>query len=172
MRFFLPGFLLALWLLAWGEVSVGNVVSGIALIVVLLLAFPTTRHGGPRVRVHPIAMTRLVAYVLAQLVVSNVLVAREIVSRRSRVRTGVVGYRVQQPSDLTLTLMSNILALAPGTMPVDVTLDPPMLYVHFLLLSDVEDARRRIGRLETLVAAAVGWRSTTAHDRAVRGDES
>ena len=110
-------------------------------------------------RVHPIALARLVGYVIAQLVVSNVLVAREIVSRRSRVRTGVVGYRVQQPSDLTLTLMSNILALSPGTMPVDVTHDPPMLYVHFLLLSDVEDARRTIGRLERLVVAAVWTQS-------------
>jgi multicomponent Na+:H+ antiporter subunit E len=88
--------------------------------------------------------------------VSSALVAREIVSPRSRVRTGVVAYRVQQPSDLTLTLMSNILALAPGTMPVDVTHEPPVLYVHFLLLSDVEDARRRMLRLERLVVDAVG----------------
>jgi multicomponent Na+:H+ antiporter subunit E len=159
MRLFLPGVLLGLWLLAWGEISVANVVSGIVLIAVLMLAFPSTRHRGARVRVHPIALARLVGYVIAQLAVSNVLVAREIVSRRSRVRTGVVGYRVQQPSDLTLTLMSNILALAPGTMPVDVTHDPPMLYVHFLLLSDVEDARRRIGRLERLVVAAVWTQS-------------
>ena len=161
MKLGLGAFLLALWLLAWGEISVANVVSGIALIVVLMLAFPSPRNRVPRVRVHPIAMARLVAYVTGQLVVSNVLVAREIVSRRSRIRTGVVGYRVQQPSDLTVTLMSNILALAPGTMPVDVTHDPPTLYVHFLLLSDVEDARRRMARLETLVVAALGTRAET-----------
>ena len=156
MKIFLPGFLLALWLLAWGEISVANVISGIALIAVLMLAFPSGPRRGARVRVHPIALARLLTYVIAQLAVSNVLVAREIVSRRSRVRTGVVGYRGQHPSDLTLTLIANILALAPGTMPVDVTHDPPVLYVHFLLLSDVEDARRMIGRLETLVVAAVG----------------
>ena len=107
---------------------------------------------------HPIAFVRFAAYVLGQLAVSNLLVAREIVSRRSRVRTGVVGYRVQQPSALTLTLMSNILALAPGTMPVDVTEEPPMLYVHFLLLSDVDAARRTMARLEQHIVAAIETR--------------
>jgi multicomponent Na+:H+ antiporter subunit E len=172
MRFFLPGMLLGLWLLAWGEVSVGNIVSGIVLIAVLMLAFPTARRVGARVRVHPIALLRLVGYVLAQLAVSNVLVAREIVSRRSRVRTGVVGYRVEQPSDLTLTLMSNIIALAPGTMTVDVTDDPPVIYVHFLLLSDVETARRTLRRLERLVVGAVETTGTSAGDPTAKGTES
>jgi len=155
MRLFLPGVLLGLWLLAWGDVSVANVVGGVLLIGVLMLTFPATRGIGARVRVHPIGLVRLAAYVLAQLAVSNVLVAREIVSRRSRVRTGVVAYRVQQPSDLTLTLMANILALSPGTMPVDVTQDPPVLSVHFLLLSDVDAARKTMARLETLIVAAL-----------------
>ena len=159
MKRFLPVALLGLWLLAWGTVSVANVVSGIILIAVLMLAFPSARARGPRVRVHPIALVRLVAYVLAQLAVSNVLVAREIVSRRSRVRTGVVRYRVQQPSDLTMTLMANILALAPGTMPVDVTQDPPILDVHFLLLSDVDAARRTMARLESHIVAAIETRA-------------
>ena len=172
MKLYLPLFLLALWLLAWGEVSVANVVSGIVLIVILMLAFPTGPHRGARVRVRPIALVRLLAFVLTQLAVSNVLVAREIVSRRSRVRTGVVAYRVRQPSDLTLTLMSNILALAPGTMPVDVVHDPPVLYVHFLLLSDVEDARRRMAQLERLVVAVVGTGSRSPHDVAAKGDEA
>jgi multicomponent Na+:H+ antiporter subunit E len=165
VRFFLPVVLLGLWLLAWGDLSVANVVSGIVLVAVLMLAFPATRGSRARVRVHPIGLARLVAYVLTQLAVSNVLVAREIVSRRSRVRTGVVGYRVQQPSDLTLTLMSNILALAPRTMPVDVTRDPPVVYVHFLLLSDIAAARRTMARLETLIVAAL----ETQPDESTRG---
>lgn len=156
MRLPLALVLLALWLLAWGEVTVGNVVSGVLLVALLGFTFPPGRDTGPRGRVHPVALVRLVGYVLVQLVVSSALVAREIVSRRSHVRTGVIAYRVEQPSDLTMTVMANILALAPGTMPVDVVHEPPTLYVHFLLLSDVEDARRTIGRLERLVVAAVG----------------
>lgn len=167
MKRFLPLLLLGLWLLAWGEVTVANVASGIALIVVLFLVFPAGR-GTTRARVRPVGLARLVGYVIAQLVVSNVLVAREIMSRRSRVRTGVVEYRLRQPSDLTITLVSNILALTPGTMPVDVTPDPPVIRVHFLLLYDLEVARRSIGRLEELVVAAVESRPDPASNGPTR----
>ena len=163
MKRFLPLVLLGLWLLAWGEVTVANVLSGIALIVVLFLVFPSGRDTA-RARVRPIGVVRLVGYVVGQLAVSNVLVAREIVTRRSRVRTGVIDYELRQPTDLTITLVANILALTPGTMPVDVTHDPPTIRVHFLLLYDLEVARRSIGRLEDLVVAAVQPRPPTPHE--------
>jgi multisubunit Na+/H+ antiporter MnhE subunit len=170
VKIFLPGFLLALWLLAWGEVSVGNVVSGIALIVVLFLAFPAAPRR-ERVRVHPIAMARLLWFVVGQIVVSNVLVAREILGRPARIQIGVIAYPVQHPSALTLTLMSNILALAPGMLPVDVTDDPPVIYVHFLLLSHVDAVRSSVARLETLVVAAVETRPTSDRDALTDGRE-
>jgi multicomponent Na+:H+ antiporter subunit E len=156
LTIFVPALLVALWLLAWGHITVANVVSGIAVAAVLLIAFPSDRRGRPRIRVHLLAVGRLLLYVMGQLVISNVLVAREILSRRSRIRTGVIAYRVEHPSDAVLTLIVNIVALSPGTMTVDVTRDPPIIYVHFLLLSDVDEARRAIARLERLVFAAIG----------------
>ena len=156
MSVFVFGLLVALWLLAWGDVSVANIVSGIALAAVLLLTFPAARRARPHGRVHVLALGRFVGYVLVQLVISNILVAREILSRRSRIRTGVIAYHVQHPSDLVLTLIPNVIALSPGTMAVDATHDPATIYVHFLLLSDVDEARLRIARLESLIVAAVG----------------
>jgi multicomponent Na+:H+ antiporter subunit E len=147
--------LVVLWLLAWGDVSVANVLSGVVLAAALLVAFPPDE--GPALgRVRLIGLVRLVTYVAAQLVTSNYLVAREIVSRRSRVRAGVLAYELQQPSDQVLTLMANVMALTPGTMTVEATSDPAVLYVHFLLLDDVDKARRLVGRLEELAAATVG----------------
>jgi multicomponent Na+:H+ antiporter subunit E len=156
MTIFLGVLLVALWLLAWGEVTLANIVSGIAVAAALIIAFPPGRRGQPRHRIRPVAVARLLLYVLGQLAISNVLVAREVLSRRSRIRTGVIGYRAQYPSDVVLTLIANVIALTPGTMTVDVTRDPPRIYVHFLLLSDVNEARRAIARLERLVVAAVG----------------
>ena len=135
MTIFLPLLLVGLWLLAWGDITVANIVSGLAVAAALLVAFPPGRPGRPRSRIHLFAVGRLLLYVLGQLVVSNVLVAREILSRRSRIRTGVIAHRVQHPSDAGLTLIANVIALTPGTMTVDVTRDPPIIYVHFILLS-------------------------------------
>jgi multicomponent Na+:H+ antiporter subunit E len=148
--------LLLLWLLAWGEASVGNVVSGVLLAVALLAAFPARRRaaGGPRVS--PLGALRLGLHVIGQLVPSNVLVAREVVARHSRIRAGVLAYPLHHQSDELLSLISNVIALTPGTMTVEATRDPATLYVHFLLLDDLERARRTVARLEELAVAALG----------------
>jgi multicomponent Na+:H+ antiporter subunit E len=147
--------LVALWLLAWGEASVANVVSGVLVAGALLVAFPPdARRAGGRVRL--LGALRLGAFVARQLVTSNYLVAREILGWTSSVRTGVLAYDVQRPSDQVVTLMANVIALTPGTMTVEATRDPAVLYVHFLLLDDVAGARRAISRLEELAVATIG----------------
>ena len=148
--------LVAFWLLAWGEASVANVASGLVVATVLLVAFPPHRRATAGSGFSPLGVARLVLYVLGQLVPSNVLVAREILSRRSRIRTGVLAYPLQHPSEEVLSLMAHVIALTPGTMTVEATRDPAVLYVHFLLLQDVERARRTVARLERLAVAALG----------------
>jgi multisubunit Na+/H+ antiporter MnhE subunit len=51
--------------------------------------------------------------------------------------------------------MSSVIALSPGTMTVDVDPDSTRIYVHFLLLRDVEAARASLVRLERLAAGAI-----------------
>lgn len=148
--------LIALWLLAWGEASTANLASGLAVAAALLVASPPARHSGPPLRIRPLGVVRLLLYIARQLVTSNYLVAREIISRRSSIRTGVLAYPVQHPSDEVVTLIANVLALTPGTMTVEATRKPAVIYVHFLLLDDVHEARRAIARLERLVVQAVG----------------
>lgn len=148
--------LIVFWLLAWGEVSAANVASGIVVAAGLLVAFPPHRRAVSGPSISPLGATRLVLYVLGQLVPSNVLVTREILSRRTRMRTGVLAYPLEQRSDAVLSLMAHVIALTPGTMTVEATSDPPVLYVHFLLLDDVAEARRGLARLERLAVAALG----------------
>ena len=148
--------LVGFWLLAWGEVSVANVVSGSLLAAALLVAFPFRRRSTTAPRVRLAGGARLLLYVLGQLVPSNVLVTREVLSRRSRIRTGVLAYPLQHPSDEVLSLMAHVIALTPGTMTVEVTREPAVLYVHFLLLDDVEQARRTLVRLESLAVGVFG----------------
>lgn len=156
--------LVVLWLLAWGELSVANVVSGAVVAAALLIAFPPrVRRGTARIR--PLGAVRLGLYVARQLVTSNLLVAREIVSPRSNVRTGVLAYEVRRPSDEVVTLMANVMALTPGTMTVEATREPAVLHVHFLLLADVDAARRTIARLEDVVVGAVGDRPAEGGSR-------
>jgi multicomponent Na+:H+ antiporter subunit E len=157
--------LVSFWMLAWGEVSVANAASGIAVAAGLLIAFPPHRQTVPGRSISPLGTARLVLYVLVQLIPSNVLVTREILSRRSRIRAGVLAYPLQERSDAVLSLMAHVIGLTPGTMTVEATTDPPVLYVHFLLLDDVAEARRTLARLERLTVAALG-RPTMRSDEA------
>jgi len=146
--------LTALWLMAWGDFSVGSVLGGLAVATVLLVSFPLDTSSPP-VRIRPLGVLRLLGYIAVQLVTSNVLVARQILSRDARVRAGVLAYDLGRPSDEVITLMANVIGLTPGTMTVEATQDPHRIYVHFLLLDDPDIARRGLERLERLVVGAI-----------------
>lgn len=145
--------LVVLWLLLWGDLSVANVASGVLVALGLLVVFPLappatgTHHG-----VRPVAVARLVAYFAFELVISNLVVTRVILSRRPRTRTGVVACPLRTTSDRIVTVLCNVIALSPGTMMVDVSDD--VIYVHALLLRDLDKARQDVDRLQTLLLAA------------------
>jgi multicomponent Na+:H+ antiporter subunit E len=147
--------LIALWLLAWGEITLANLISGIAVATALLVVFPPGRPAGVRLGLRPVGAARLAWYVAVQLLTSNLVMAREVVRRRPTVHPGVLAHRLRWPSEEIVTLMSSVIALSPGTMTVDVDPDSTRIYVHFLLLRDVEAARASLVRLERLAAGAI-----------------
>jgi multicomponent Na+:H+ antiporter subunit E len=152
------GLLVALWLLAWGDVSVANVLSGGAVAIALLAAFPARRRRDGTVRLSPRGSARLGAHVVGQLVRSNLVMARQILRPPGVVAPAVLAHRLGHPTDEVITLMSSIIALSPGTMTVDVAPDASTIYVHFFHLDDLAAARRSIAELERLVVGAVARR--------------
>jgi multicomponent Na+:H+ antiporter subunit E len=148
--------LVALWLLAWGDITLGNLISGVVVATAVLAAFPTGHRTAAEMRVRPLGAVRLGGYVVAQLVLSNVTMAREIVRRTPRAQPGVLAHRLGRPSEEVVTLMTSIIALSPGTMTVDVALDSSVIYVHFFLLEDPVAARTALARLERLTVGALG----------------
>jgi multicomponent Na+:H+ antiporter subunit E len=147
--------LVVLWLLAWGNISVANVVSGIAVASLLLLAFPPSRRAGRSFRVSGPGAARFAGYIARQLVTSNIVMIREILRPRLAVLPGVLAHRLQQPSEEIVTVMTSVIALSPGTMTVDVDPDASTIYVHFLFLRDIEAARASLVRLENLTRQAI-----------------
>jgi multisubunit Na+/H+ antiporter MnhE subunit len=150
--------LTGVWLLLWDRITVANAVAGVLVACVVLIVFPTARRvrdARPTV-IRPLHVLVLAGYIARQLVVSNWLVAREILSRRSHIRTGIVACRLHTDTPGLVTLLANIVALSPGTMTVDARAEPPTLYVHVLMLRDVLGAKRDVAHLEHLVLRAFG----------------
>jgi multicomponent Na+:H+ antiporter subunit E len=149
--------LAAIWVLMWGSASPANVLSGLAIGTLLVLVVPGLRRRRTgRTRVRPVAIARLVGYMVVTTIRSNAELTREVLSPRARLRTAIVGVPLPGCSDEVLTLMTNLLAISPGTMPIELRTNPVVLYVHILHLTDVERVRREILRLTDLAVRAFG----------------
>jgi multicomponent Na+:H+ antiporter subunit E len=148
--------LVALWQLLWRDVSVANLASG----VVAAGLVTTVRPGGPSLaaghRVRPLHLLSFLSYFAWLLVVSNLVVAREVVTRRDHIRSGIVAVPLGDSSELVTTVLADAITLTPGTLSVDVRHAPPRLFVHVLHVRDVEGVRRDILRLQRLVLRAMG----------------
>jgi multicomponent Na+:H+ antiporter subunit E len=164
------GYVVALaliWVLLWGSASPANVLSGLAIGVALVLLVPGLRpRGGGRYRIRPLAILRLVGHMLVVTVRSNAELIREVVTPSSNLRTAVVGVPMPGCSDELLTLITNLVAISPGTMPIELRQDPNVLYVHVLHLRDVESFRRDILHLTDLCVRAFGSDETVADQAA------
>ena len=148
--------LLVIWLLLWGSVTVANVLSGLAVVALVLVVIPDARFHVRRPIVRPLPTLRFVGRVLADLFRANLVVTREIIGRQSSINTGVVAVPLPLCSDGLLTLVANVLSLTPGTMPIEVTREPPVIYVHVLHLRDVDAVRNDVQDLSALAIRAFG----------------
>ena len=145
-----------MWVLAWGSLTFANVVGGLAVAAFLLVVSPDRLVSRGGISFRPTAVLRFAAYVVFQIVKSNVLLVRAVLARRSRLHTGVMEVALPECSDEMLTIVTNVIALTPGTSPLHLTRHPTVLYVHVLDMRDAAATRRDVQRLADLAFEAFG----------------
>ena len=154
-RIFVVVWLTVLWVVLWRELSVANVLGGLAIGTVAELARPWRALGQRSHTVRPLALLSFLGYFLVKLVESNIVLAREVVTPRNSIETGVIAVPLGACSDLVVTIVANAISLTPGTLTLEVHRgDTPVLYVHVLHLHDVDAARDDVARLTAKVNAA------------------
>ena len=155
-RFTLGALLLVMWILMWGELSVANVASGVAVVALLYLVFPSSRPLLPKGRVHPLAALHLVGYFVYSLVLANLSVTSAVLGRRSSIRTGFVTVPLCVDDPGLITLISTMTALTPGSVIVQVSRQPAQVRVHAFGHGDPVLVAATIRRLEELCIRAIG----------------
>jgi multicomponent Na+:H+ antiporter subunit E len=153
-RVVLVVWLTVLWVVLWRDLTVANVVSGMAVALAVATLYRVSPGGKRRHTIRPAGLAVFLGYFAWQLLVSNIVVARTIVSPRRSIRTGIIEVQVPGCSDLVTTIVADAITLTPGTMTVDVGDNPQALYVHVLTLDDVEAVRRDVEHLIDLVLRA------------------
>ena len=149
------GWLTVVWVLLWGDLSVGNVLAGIgvALAVAAALPLPAIASGG---RLRPIGFVALLAHFARDLVVASVQVAL-LAFRRRAPSSAVIGVRLRSSSDLYLTLTAELCSLVPGSLVVEAHRLTRTLYLHVLdvdTAGGVEAARQSVRDQEERVLRA------------------
>jgi multicomponent Na+:H+ antiporter subunit E len=123
--------LVLVWILLWGTLSAANILSGlaVALVITVLLPLPAVPVEG---RVHPLSLLRLVLTVAYYLVLSSVQVAWLAVKPGPPPLSAVLRAHVAVKSDLVLALAVNIFNLIPGSIVLEIDQTRRMLYMHVI----------------------------------------
>ncbi|WP_431240844.1 Na+/H+ antiporter subunit E [Mycolicibacterium aichiense] len=144
------------WLLLWGTVSAANVVSGlaVALLITLMLPLPSVPVQG---RLHPLSLLRLILRVAWWLVQSSIQVAWLAIRPGKPPLSAVLRGHLALKSDLVLALAVNIVNLTPGTIVLEIDQARRLVYVHVLDVGSprsVERFYRQLTQLERMLVAA------------------
>lgn len=132
--------MIVVWLLLGDDWSIGYLLLGFVLSVVLLLAVARMRPVHPRLRnVHLIAP--LVGRALLDILRSNISVARIVLGLvpRGEVRSGFLDYPLELRDPHALAILAAIITSTPGTAWAGVSPDGATLTVNILDLKDEAD---------------------------------
>lgn len=157
----------AVWCALWGDLSVANVLWGaVAMTAVLLLLPATSIAGDDRGALRPVATARFALWFAWALVRSSAVVAWEIVTPGNDITEGIVAVPLATSSPGIVTLIANTISLTPGTLTLEVRMDPPTLYVHVLHLHDLDEVHGELAHLQRLACATVGIEPASQADDA------
>jgi multicomponent Na+:H+ antiporter subunit E len=150
--------LVTVWMLLWGVLSWANLISGLAVSVVVLAVFPlppVTFAG----RLRPVALLRFAGRFVTDLVVASAQLAVLAFRFGHEPRSAIIRAPLRVPSDLVLTLTGEAVSLVPGSLIVDTDQASTTLYIHVLGVSGragVERFRGSVYEVEERIVRVIG----------------
>lgn len=148
--------LTGVWVVLWGEASVGNVLAGVVVATALVVAFRFPIQPSPAGVFRPFHAVAFFLFFLWKLVEASVIVAWEVVTPRNRINEAIIAVPIHGASDTLATIVANFITLTPGTLTLEFERAPSILYIHVLHLRSIEAVRRDVQRLERIAVRAFG----------------
>lgn len=143
---FLLNLLLSLvWIALTGQLNYPNFLFGFSLgfcILWILVKQENTKEKGYFYKV-PRAIL-FVFFFLNEMVKANLEVTREIVLTKTNMAPGIVAFKHHLNTDFEITMLTNLIALTPGTMVLKISPDKKILFIHALYLQDKEKFIKRL----------------------------
>jgi len=153
--------LIALWMLLWGQLTVLSFLTGLAVAIVVTRVF----------RLPPVELSGRVnlwwglvfglEFVLS-LIRGSLTVAWQVLDLRRQPGTAIIAVPLVTDDDLIMTHVGVTASLIPGSLIVDLDRDRRILYLHVIGVRDaaqVEAQRRSVQHWEERIVRAVGSRA-------------
>ena len=150
--------LIAVWILLWSDLSIGTLVGGVivaTVVEILRRSFRrSTSFNGWGLAVF---LVRYVGLVFS----SNLRVVWEVITPRNKaIREAIVAVPLETTLIPAALLVANAVSYTPGTLTVELTDHPMVLYIHVLHFTTVEDVHNQVAHLERLVSRVLSERTT------------
>lgn len=133
--------LTVVWVLIWGELTIANVLGGLAVATVVIFVFPLppiAYHG----RIRPWGLLKLIGRFHRDLLAASVDVASQTLRLGHQPKSAIVEVQLRGHSDLYMTLTAELLCLIPGSVVVESRRSTRTLYLHALDVEDDEAVER------------------------------
>ncbi len=156
--------LVALWMLLWGQFTLLAFVTGVvvAVFVTRIFRLPPVELSG---RVNLWWGLVFIGSFLVALVVGSLTVAWQVLDWRRQPGTALIAVQLRTNDDLIMTHTAVTASLIPGSLIVDADRDRRILYLHVLGVrsaADVEEHRESVLRWEERIVRAVGSQAELA----------
>lgn len=129
--------LLIVWLMLNSTMSLGHILLGSVLAVVIPLICAPLRIPQPKIK-HPIKALIYVFVVLKDIIVANLEVALLVVGPLRKIKPGFVAVPLDLTDTLPITVLASTVTMTPGTVSGELSKDKKWLYVHVLDMPDNE----------------------------------
>ncbi|HUH51816.1 MAG TPA: Na+/H+ antiporter subunit E [Flavobacterium sp.] len=137
---FLLNLLLSLvWVALTGHLNYSNFLFG--FVMGFFILWMLTRASGAKEKDYFYRVPKIIFFFLhffVDMIRANIEVAREIITPELNMTPGVIAYEHNLKSDFEITMLTNLIALTPGTMVLKISEDKKILYIHGLYLKDRE----------------------------------
>lgn len=131
--------LLVVWLMLNNTVSLGHIVLGSVLAIVIPLLCAPLRVPQAKIK-RPFKVITYVLFVLKDILVANIEVALLVIGPMRKIKPGFVAVPIDLSGSLPVTVLASTVTMTPGTVSAEVSTDQKWLYVHVLDMPEQEQA--------------------------------
>jgi multicomponent K+:H+ antiporter subunit E len=131
------------WLLLTGRFTFANFLLAAFLAWLIPLSVGRIRTEVAAVQ-KPLKFVSFIGLLLGDIVVSNIIVARQVLGSPRRLQPGFVSIPLDLAGALPITILASTISLTPGTVSLEISEDQTMLYVHALHVTDEKVLIERI----------------------------